>query len=80
MVKTPPYSEWFRREAVQLLRRGERSIPQVAQDLGLTSDERDKLKRLRNPELRAMNLQVRDAAQQQLADLEAMMPDWNIRD
>jgi transposase len=67
--KTPPYSEQFRREAVQLLRRGDRSIPQLARDLGcspqslrnwarqidvddgkregLTSDEREELRRLR---------------------------------
>ena len=67
--KTPPYSEQFRREAVQLLRRGDRSIPQLARELGcspqslrnwarqidvddgkregLTSDERDELRRLR---------------------------------
>ena len=32
--KTPPYSEQFRREAVQLLRRGDRSIPELARDLG----------------------------------------------
>ena len=69
MPKTPPYSEQFRREAVQLLRRGDRSIPQLARELGcspqslrnwarqidvddgkregLTSDERDELRRLR---------------------------------
>ena len=69
MPKTPPYSEQFRREAVQLLRRGDRSIPQLARDLGvsqqslrnwskqldvddgkregLTSDEREELRRLR---------------------------------
>ena len=34
MPKTPPYSEQFRREAVQLLRRGDRSIPELARDLG----------------------------------------------
>jgi transposase len=67
--KTRPYSEQFRREAVQLLRRGDRSIPQLARDLGcspqslrnwarqldvddgkregLTSDEREELRRLR---------------------------------
>ena len=36
MPKTPPYSEQFRREAVQLLRRGDRSIPQLARDLGVS--------------------------------------------
>ncbi len=69
MPKTPPYPEEFRREAVRLLRRGDRSVPELARDLGcsqqslrnwsaqfdvdegrrdgLTSDERDELKRLR---------------------------------
>jgi transposase len=67
--KTPPYPEEFRREAVRLLRRGDRSVPELARDLGcsqqslrnwsaqfdinegrrdgLTSDEREELKRLR---------------------------------
>jgi transposase len=67
--KTPPYPEDFRREAVRLLRRGDRSIPQLARDLGvsqqslrnwsgqldvdegkaegLSSDEREELRRLR---------------------------------
>ena len=69
MPKTPPYPEEFRREAIKLLRRGDRSIPELARDLGvspqslrnwskqldiddgrregLTSEERDELKRLR---------------------------------
>ncbi len=70
MPKTPPYPEEFRREAVRLLRRGDRTIPELARDLGcspqslrnwskqtdldegrrgdgLTSDEREELKRLR---------------------------------
>ena len=70
MPKTPPYPEEFRREAIKLLRRGDRTIPELARDLGvspqslrnwseqfdvdegrrsdgLTSDERDELKRLR---------------------------------
>lgn len=69
MPKTPPYPEEFRHEAVRLLRRGDRSIPELARDLGvsqqslrnwsrqvdvdegkqegLTSDERDELRRLR---------------------------------
>ncbi len=69
MPKTPPYSPQFRQEAVELLRRSGRSIPQLAQELGcspqslrnwsrqidvdagkapgLTSDERDELRRLR---------------------------------
>ena len=70
MPKTPPYPEEFRREAVQLLRRGDRTIPELARDLGvspqtlrnwrrqdeldearrddgLTSDEREELRRLR---------------------------------
>jgi transposase len=68
--KTPPYPEEFRREAVRLLRRGDRTVPELARDLGcspqslrnwsrqvdldegrrsdgLTSDEREELKRLR---------------------------------
>ncbi len=69
MPKTPPYSEEFRREAVRLLRRGDRSVPELARDLGcspqslrnwsaqfdvdegrrdgVTSDEREELRRLR---------------------------------
>lgn len=69
MPKIPPYPEEFRREAVKLLRRGDRSIPELARDLGvseqslrnwskqkdidegkrdgLSSEERDELRRLR---------------------------------
>ena len=69
MPKTPPYPEEFRREAIRLLRRGDRTVPELARDLGvsqqslrnwsrqvdvdegrqegLTSDEREELKRLR---------------------------------
>jgi transposase len=70
MPKTPPYPEEFRREAVRLLRRGDRSVPELARELGcspqslrnwsrqldldegrrsdgLTSEERDELRRLR---------------------------------
>ncbi len=69
MPKTPPYSEEFKREAVGLLRSGDRSAAQLAEELGvsrgslanwaaqadviegkaegLTSDERDELRRLR---------------------------------
>jgi transposase len=70
VLKTPPYPEEFRREAVRLLRRGDRTIPELARDLGcspqslrnwskradldagrrsdgLTSDEREELRRLR---------------------------------
>lgn len=75
MPKTPPYSLEFRAEAVRLLRRGDRSIPELARDLGcspqslrnwrarvdidegraagLTSEEREELKRLRR-ELRVV--------------------------
>ena len=69
MPKTPPYSQEFKREAVQLLRTSGRSIPQLANELGcspqslrnwsrqidvdegktegLSSGERDELRRLR---------------------------------
>lgn len=70
MPKVPPYPEEFRRDAVRLLERGDRSISQLARDLGvsteslrlwrkqaqldrgdrddgLSSEERDELKRLR---------------------------------
>jgi len=69
MPKIPPYTLEFKREAVKLLRSGDRSVPQLARDLGvsqgslrawaaqldvdegkaegLSSAERDELKRLR---------------------------------
>jgi transposase len=69
MPKTPPYSQEFKREAVQLLKTSGRSIPQLADELGcspqslrnwsrqidvdegktegLSSNERDELRRLR---------------------------------
>ena len=69
MPKTAPYSQEFKREAVQLLRTSGRSVPQLADELGcspqslrnwsrqidvdegksegLTSAERDELRRLR---------------------------------
>lgn len=69
MPKTPPYSQEFKREAVQLLRTSGRPVPQLAKELGvsqgslrnwasqhdvddgkaegLTSAERDELRRLR---------------------------------
>ena len=69
MAKIAPYTEEFKREAVKLLRCGERSVPQLARELGvsqgslrtwaaqldvdegkaegLSSAERDELKRLR---------------------------------
>jgi transposase len=69
MPKVPPYSEEFKREAVRLLRSSGRSIPQLADELGvspqslrnwasqrdvddgkavgLSSDEREELRRLR---------------------------------
>jgi len=34
--KTPPYPEQFRREAIRLLRRGDRTIPELARDLGVS--------------------------------------------
>jgi transposase len=36
MPSVPPYSEEFRREAVRLLRSSERSIPQLAGELGVS--------------------------------------------
>jgi transposase len=69
MPKTPPYSEAFKREAVQLSKTSGRSLAQLAEELGvsrgslanwvsqadvdggqaqgLTTDERDELRRLR---------------------------------
>jgi transposase len=70
MALTPPYPEEFRREAVALVRSSEKSIPQLAAELGvspqslrnwtkqgaldagerrdgLTSEEREELRRLR---------------------------------
>jgi transposase len=70
MPSTPPYPEPFRREAVALVRSSEKSIPQLAAELGispqslrnwskqgepdrgerrdgLSSDEREELRRLR---------------------------------
>ena len=69
MPKIPPYPDEFRREAVNLLRRGDRTVPELARDLGvseqslrnwsrqldvdegkrdgLSSEERDELRRLR---------------------------------
>ncbi|MBA3298590.1 MAG: transposase [Thermoleophilaceae bacterium] len=75
MPKTPPYTLEFRQEAVRLLCSSDRTIPQLARELGcspqslrnwsrqidveegkavgLTSDERDELRRLRR-ELRTV--------------------------
>jgi transposase len=36
MPKTPPYSKEFRREAVQLLRTGDRTVSQLAKELGVS--------------------------------------------
>ncbi|MCW3009889.1 MAG: transposase [Solirubrobacterales bacterium] len=69
MPKVPPYSDEFKREAVKLLRSGDRGVPQLAKELGvsegslrswsaqldvdegkaegLSSGEREELKRLR---------------------------------
>jgi transposase len=69
MPKTPPYSLEFRQEAVRLLRSSDRTVPQLARELGcsptslrnwaqqvdvdegkasgLTTDEREELRRLR---------------------------------
>jgi transposase len=34
--KVPPYPEEFRREAIRLLRRGDRSVAELARDLGVS--------------------------------------------
>ncbi len=69
MAKIPPYTEDFKREAVKLLRTGDRTVPVLARELGvsqgslrtwaaqldvdegkaegLSSAEREELKRLR---------------------------------
>jgi len=36
MPKTPRYSDEFKREAVKLLRAGDRSVPQLAKELGVS--------------------------------------------
>ncbi len=36
MPKIPPYSEEFKREAVRLLRSSDRSVPQLAKELGVS--------------------------------------------
>lgn len=36
MPKIPPYSLEFRQEAVRLLRSGDRTVPQLAKDLGVS--------------------------------------------
>ncbi len=36
MPKIPPYSEEFKREAVKLLRSGDRTVPQLARELGVS--------------------------------------------
>ena len=36
MPKVPPYSDEFKREAVQLLRSGDRGVPQLAKELGVS--------------------------------------------
>ena len=36
MPKTPPYPEQFRRDAVALVRSSEKSIPQLADELGVS--------------------------------------------
>ena len=36
MPKIPPYPEEFRREAVRLIRRGDRTIPELSRDLGVS--------------------------------------------
>ncbi len=36
MPKVPPYSEEFKREAVKLLRTGDRGVPQLAKELGVS--------------------------------------------
>lgn len=40
MPKVPPYSEEFKREAVQLLRSSGRPIPQLAKELGVSPQSR----------------------------------------
>ena len=36
MPKVPPYSDEFKREAVKLLRTGDRAVPQLAKELGVS--------------------------------------------
>jgi transposase len=36
MPKTPPYSKEFKREAVALLRSSDRTVPQLAKELGVS--------------------------------------------
>ncbi len=40
MPKAPPYPEQFRREAIRLLLRGDRTIPELARDLGVSRRRR----------------------------------------
>jgi len=36
MPKIPPYTDEFKREAVKLLRNGDRTVPQLAKELGVS--------------------------------------------
>src|SRR5688572_8171908 len=79
MPSTPPYPEPFRREAVALVRSSEKSIPQLAAELGISpqslrnwikqseldrGERRDGLSRDEREELRRLRRENRRLAQE----------------